>query len=282
MPSRKHPAHEVVERIVRLGRQGIWCAVITGTNFGNIDRQFFQYVSTQAKQRLLALMNRGSEVFGFDDEGQSALRRRREATPQENAVMDEVAVGIRDWLTADCGLHAEIIFDRLNRRKIDLIPLPEWADPPKARIGELLAAVKQRLDAAGVPGGIKGIMDRVAAMGAARGVDLRLTTDVKHVELGLTDKSDSVAYILDSVARPQGISKRDILFLGDEFGPIDEFEGSDLKMFCAPGATFVSVGKEPNGVPEGVFHYGRGVRGFLEVLDRQIRLNDAARKGAGT
>ena len=33
---------------------------------------------------------------------------------------------------------------RLNRRKIDLIPLPEWADPPKAQIDELLAAVEAR------------------------------------------------------------------------------------------------------------------------------------------
>ena len=33
---------------------------------------------------------------------------------------------------------AEIVSQRLNRRKIDLIPEPEWADPPKARIGDLL------------------------------------------------------------------------------------------------------------------------------------------------
>ena len=37
--------------------------------------------------------------------------------------------------------------NRLNRRKIDLIPVPEWADPKKADIGRLLDAVMARLEA---------------------------------------------------------------------------------------------------------------------------------------
>lgn len=275
VPSRQHPAHEVVTRIASLCRRGVWCAVITGTNFDNIDRQFFQFVPVDAKGKLLALMNRGSEVFGFRSGGDAALLYRREATPPENQAMDEIAVAIRGWLLSEYGLETEIIFNRLNRRKLDLIPLPDWADPPKARIGDLLEAVKARLAEAGVVAGIKAIMDRVEQMAAARGIDIRLTTDVKHVELGLTDKSDSVAYILNDVAAPRNIPASEILFLGDEFGPIDEFEGSDFKMFCAPEAVYISVGQEPNGVPDGVFHYGRGVRGFMEILDRQICVRDA-------
>ena len=273
VPSRQHPAHEAVKRVEVLCRHGIWCAVITGTNLDNINRQFFRFVSARAKARLLALMNRGSEAFGFGSKGEAILLHRRKATEEENAAMDEIAMGIRDWLRGEYGLETEIIFDRLNRRKIDLIPLPDWADPPKARIAELLRAVKTRLKDAGVAGGIKGIIDRVEQMAAQRDIDLRLTTDVKHVELGLTDKSDSVAYILDHIAAPRGIPAREILFLGDEFGPIDQFEGSDFKMFCAPGAVYISVGKEPNGVPEGVLHYGRGVPGFMEILDRLIGLD---------
>ena len=59
-------------------------------------------------------------------------------------------------------MRAEIVSDRLNRRKIDLIPEPEWADPPKARIDELLAAVESRLSAAGLDG-----LTEVAALAEA-------------------------------------------------------------------------------------------------------------------
>ena len=80
---------------------------------------------------------------------------------------------------------------RLNRRKIDLIPLPEWSDPPKAEIDRLLAAVEQRLRDAGIAG-----LAEVAALAADVGreaglADPRVTSDAKHVEIGLTDKSDS-------------------------------------------------------------------------------------------
>ena len=44
----------------------------------------------------------------------------------------------------------KVVSERLNRRKVDLIPESEWADPPKARIGELLAAVEARLRARGI------------------------------------------------------------------------------------------------------------------------------------
>jgi len=273
--SRKEPADEVVRRVEPLGGLGVVCAVITGTNIHNLDEPFLQRVRPRCRHHLLACMNRGSEVFGYDADGQRMLLHRREATPAENQAMDSIAVAVRDELREQFGLATEIIFDRLNRRKLDLIPLPEWADPPKARIGELLEAVNARLAGAGLAGGIKRIMDRVERLAAQHGIDIRLTTDVKHVELGLTDKSDSVRYLLDQVAAPRGIAREEIVFLGDEFGPIDGFEGSDFKMVCAPGATFLSVGKEPNGVPQGVLHLGGGIPRFLEFLDHQAALHKA-------
>ncbi len=66
------------------------------------------------------------------------------------------------------------------------------------------------------------------------------------------------------------IKDGDILFLGDEFGQVGGFIGSDSLMMrpeSVKGGLFVSVGKEPNGVPEGVLHYRRGPKGFLEILD---------------
>ena len=58
---------------------------------------------------------------------------------------------------------------------------------------------------------------------------------------------------------------------------MDEFQslaGSDFKMVSpvARGAVYVSVGKEPNGVPDEVMYYGKGTEGFVEIVDGQLAL----------
>src|SRR6185369_16375680 len=143
--------------------------------------------------------------------------------------------------------------DRLNRRKIDLIPTPEWRDPPKNQIAELLGAVEARLRGAGLRHGLREAFEIAEA--AARDVGLeqaKITTDVKTIEIGLTDKTDSMTYLFREIADPLRIAATDVLILGDEFGPIGGFEGSDSKMLAMPEAAravVVSVGPEPGGAP---------------------------------
>jgi len=275
--SREHATDELRDRTEGLARQDIWLAIITGTKFENLVRQYFHLLSPEARHLHIACVNRGSEVFCFSVDGHHEVLHRRTATPRENHAMDRVARAAQAELRDRFGLDTRIVFRRFNRRKLDLIPIPEWADPPKAKIGELLEAVCQRLTAAGIGGGIRQIMDRVGELAKREGIDLRLTSDVKHVELGLTDKSDSMTYLLDAFAPSQGIATEEILMVGDEFGPIDGLEGSDFRTFQPGGPAYVSVGREPNGVPEGVLHVGGGVPMFLAILDHQIALS---REGA--
>ncbi len=274
VPSRRHPADDVIRRVRPLAAAGVTCVVITGTNFSNIDSQFASKLGGPSRRHVYVCANRGSEVFGFGEAGEVQLLHRRQATPEEDRAMDEVATGARDELRDRYGLVTEVIFNRLNRRKLDLIPTPEWADPPKDAIGDLLRAVEARLAHAGVPGGIRGIIGMVEARSQVTGLDLRITTDVKHVEVGLTDKADSVRYVMEELALTGGVSPSEVLFAGDEFGPIEGFEGSDSRMIapCARGAVFASVGREPGGVPQGVIWYGGGAPGFLEILDHQLAL----------
>ena len=84
--------------------------------------------------------------------------------------------------------------------------------------------------------------------------DARITSDVKHIEVGLTDKSDSIAFLMQRLAPARAIRPDEVLIAGDEFGPIAGFEGSDYRMVTrlAAGATMFSVGSEPNGEPTGV------------------------------
>ncbi|HVY47027.1 MAG TPA: glycoside hydrolase family 65 protein, partial [Minicystis sp.] len=101
--------------------------------------------------------------------------------------------------------------------------------------------------------------------------------DVKHVEVGLTDKSDAMRVLFREVAGPLRIRPEDVLVLGDEFGAIAGFEGSDHKMLDVPevaGATVVSVGPEPGGAPDGVLHLGGGPERFCELLERQLALEE--------
>ena len=101
--------------------------------------------------------------------------------------------------------------------------------------------------------------------------DPRITSDVKHVEIGLTDKSDSARWAADWLVL-RGITGQLVLIGGDEFGPIGGATGSDSFMIVdsLSRAPVVSVGVEPGGVPDGVTHLGRGPARFAELLDAQL------------
>ncbi len=216
---------------------------------------------------MLAL-NRGSEVFRVDRDGPRLIQRRT-ATVEEDAALSRAAELTVERLMA-LGVRAQVVSQRLNRRKIDLIPEPDWADPPKARIGELLAAVEARLAAAGIAGLTDAVGIARNAAADAGVADPRVTSDGKHVEIGLTDKSDSARWIIRELWR-SGIAPGQLLIAGDELGPLGGLPGSDSNLLVdAHGVTAISVGVEPGGVPTGVIRLGGGPEMFAAVLEDQI------------
>ena len=108
--------------------------------------------------------------------------------------------------------------------------------------------------------------------------DARVTSDAKHVEIGLTDKSDSARWYLAHLWQ-RGIAREQVLVVGDELGPLGGLPGSDsmLLIDAAASATVASVGVEPGGVPVGVLALGGGPDAFGRLLDRQLALR---RRGA--
>ena len=166
---------------------------------------------------------------------------------------------------------AEIVSQRLNRRKVDVIPEPEWSDPPKARISELLAAVEQRLRDAGLDGLRAAVLIAEEAARAAGLETGKVTSDAKHVEIGLTDKADSARWIFAELWR-RGIHPSQVLVAGDEFGPLGGLAGSDSFLLPseAERAIAVSVGREPTGVPKGVVALGGGPESFVALLHDQL------------
>ncbi len=268
VPDRLGDATMVRELVERLCAAGVEVAVVSGTHVDNVDGQL--RARPPAPGHLVLALNRGSEAYTVDAAGPHLVERRR-ASAEEDAALSTAAELVVERLAAR-GLETEIVSRRLNRRKIDLIPVPEWADPPKARIGALLDAVTRRL----LDAGFSGLPEIVEiAHGAARDAGLgaaKVTSDAKHVEIGLTDKSDSARWLIRDFAR-RGIAPADVLVLGDEFGSLGNLPGSDSLLLVpeAEGAVAASVGMEPTGVPSGVVSLGGGPATFVGLLADQVR-----------
>jgi trehalose/maltose hydrolase-like predicted phosphorylase len=267
VPDRSADATRVRAVVEALCASGLHVGVVSGTHVGNVDGQLAARPSGPGS--LFLCLNRGSEVFTVGRDGPVSVHRRI-ATADEDEALSAAAAATVERL-AERGLRAEIISDRLNRRKIDLIPGPEWADPPKARIDELLSAVESRLSAAGLHGLADVAALAEAAARDARLGDPRVTSDVKHVEIGLTDKSDSAHWLFAQFAR-LGVGPHAVLLGGDEFGPIGGLPGSDSLMLVreAERASAFSVGVEPRGLPPGVLALGGGPGAFLDLLEDQL------------
>jgi kojibiose phosphorylase len=272
-------AARALDRVLAAGSRAV---IITGTSFGNVARQLGGHIAPEHARRLHVATNRGSEVFGFDRRGEPVLLWRRIATPVEEQRLDRITDEVKARLERLSGLTFEVVRDRLNRRKLDLIPEPAWRDPPKSAIAELLAATEARLRGAGLHLGIREAFDLTRQIARELGLDdARVTSDVKHIEIGLTDKADAMAFVLREIAAPLRIAVDDILVIGDEFGSIGGYEGSDSRMLTLEGiagATVVSVGPEPGGAPPGVIHVGGGPARFVTILDHQIEIT--RRRGA--
>ena len=267
VPDRASDATELRELVEGLCEQGFDLVVITGTHVGNVDAPLD--ARPAGPGRLYLCVNRGSEVYAANEAGLELLHRH-EATPEEDAALDAAAQATVEELGRR-RLSAAVVSERLNRRKIDLIPEPEWADPPKARIGELLEAVQNRLHAAGMAGLTEAVEVAVAAATAAGIADPRVTSDAKHVEIGLTDKSDSARWALAELLG-RGVSAGLTLIAGDEFGALGGLPGSDSFLLVPEGeaATVISVGAEPGGAPSPVLTVHGGPEAFVSVLRDQL------------
>ena len=92
----------------------------------------------------------------------------------------------------------------------------------------------------------------------------KITSDAKHVEIGLTDKADFARMVLGAVGardRRRALSSWSVTSSPGSA----TLQGSDSLMIVpeAAGATFVSVGPEPGGVPHGVIPLRGGPSAFL-------------------
>jgi hypothetical protein len=203
-------------------------------------------------------------------QGGPRLLERRVAPTAEESQLDRAAALTVERLR-EHRLETAIVAQRLNRRKIDIIPVAQWADPPKSKIAQLVAAVQDRLREAGIPS-IADVVSVARAAAAEVGLgDARITSDAKHVEIGLTDKADAARWAFGDLWA-HGIAPGEVLIAGDEFGLLGGVPGSDSLMLVAEaqGSVAVTVGAEPFGPPDGVLPLAGGPDSILGVLEDQL------------
>ena len=282
VPDRDTPILELLaalERILKGAR--VICVVVTGTNVDHLLKQGLDTLSRDAKQYLYLCTNRGSEVWAFDVNGKITTLQRRAATPDENAALDRAVARLQSD-TARLGLRTEIISNRLNRRKLDLIPEARWDHPKKAEFADLLRAVTTKLRTAGIRGGLSTLIKDAYRDSQAAGLkSARITTDIKHIEIGLTDKSDSARWAFEHLIVSHAIPVSRVAVLGDEIGPVGGIQGSDalLRIPDLQAGEFFSVGIEPEGVPSWVTHLSGGPRRFIQFLNDQANLRVSLDRG---
>jgi hypothetical protein len=267
VPDRRADAGELRGLAGALCGLGRHLVITSGTHLENVVDQLG--LRPSGPGRLYIDSNRGSETWEIGPDV-PLLRQRRETRPGEDDALDRAAAATVAAL-ARRGLATGAVSTRLNRRKIDLMPGAAWEDPPKSRIGELLAATLDTLHEAGIAS-LHEVCELARSCGREAGLgDPRVTTDAKHVEIGLTDKTDAAREVFPLLAS-LGVPPEQVLVCGDEMGPLGGEPGSDSLMLAGNGARAVaiSVGVEPEGVPLGITRLGGGPARFLEVLRDQL------------
>jgi hypothetical protein len=212
------PLRASVDLLLRLG---VVIMVVSGTKLANIDLWRSSARPGAHRRDLFISTNRGSEMYGFDARCRPVLLWRRAPSRDEDRLLTEVIDAVRNAVVARTGLPVRTVYDRVNRRKLDLAVLAEWRDPPRSAIGEVWRAVEARLRGAGLGGGLREVLALAARVAQEKGLQRAcLTADAKQVEVGLTDKSDAIDWLMRELAWRRRIPSRDLLVVGDEFGPI--------------------------------------------------------------
>ena len=228
VPEARAGASRLRKLLEQAAADGLELAVLSGMDVENVDGQLA--ARPAGPGGLILGLNRGSEVFSVDRNGPQ-LAFRRIATADEDAALSRAAQLTVERLAAR-GLGARIVSERTEP--------PQDRPDPRTRVG----GSARRSDSgaarcggrvglaaagiAGLPEAVKIARDAAAEAGLA---DPRVTSDAKHVEIGLTDKSDSARWIMRWLWA-RGIAPDQVLIAGDELGPLVGLPGSDSPLLA--------------------------------------------------
>jgi trehalose/maltose hydrolase-like predicted phosphorylase len=267
VPDRRAGASPLRKLLEQAAANGLELAVLSAMDIENVDGQLS--ARPAGPGGLILGLNGGSEVFSVDRNGPQ-LAFRRIATADEDAALTRAAQLTMARLVAR-GLGARIASERPDRCRVDLIPEREWQEPLDRSPAEPLAAVQSWLAAAGIAG-LAELLEIANGAAAEAGLaDPRVTIDGKHVEISLTDKSDSVRWVMRWLWA-RGVTPGQVLIATGEIGALVGLLGSDSALLADGGGrpTVASVGLSPSVLPAGVIRLGGGPDALASLLEDQI------------
>ena len=261
------PVRGRVERLCALGAD---VAVVSGASVETVDRQLRARPGIEG--RLFLLLCAGSEVYVVGPGGPRLLERRQAGQEGEEE-LSAAAEAVRSALVAH-GLDVRVDSSRLNRRSIDLVP--GWRGRRNAPPERVRRAVQERLTQAGFTDLDEALSLSRSLAGKIGLMYATITSDVRHIEIGLTDKADSMQWVTRHLLADRDRDPSDLIVISAEFAAAGAVEGRDAPMLVPDleDSLFVSVGAEPAGVPPRIVHLGGGPSRLLELLDAQIDVRE--------
>ncbi|HMD46589.1 MAG TPA: glycosyl hydrolase family 65 protein [Acidimicrobiales bacterium] len=272
VPHDREAQRAVGERLVDLASRGVEVGICTRTALDPLDAALGTRPTGPGRVHVFAEGGDQTFVIGA---GGPELVESRSPSDDEAAAVRRGARQTVDALGAR-GVEATIVADHPGRQVIDLVG---W--DPVTLDGDLTAsaeAVTARLASAGI-GSLATVMALARRESRAAGLrDPRVTSDVVHLEVALTDRSDSARWFADRLGG-LGITGALVLVIGRRFGPAAGAPGADTALLVAElaRAAAVSVGDEPGGVPRGVVALGGGPGRVVELLEAQVERHRARR-----
>ncbi len=273
--SRRDPGEVVAPLMAELLEKGVVLAIISGTTYENVaGGELHKKLPAGALRNLYLGLGRGAFHYGFDQNGQPEQMESRLPDRETLCGIHDACYELHRELLAEAGYETDLVFSRPGYCKLDLLPGHNRMERCFSQPGEL-ALLEKELERHGIRGGLRGLMERLAGLGSRRGIPLRVTTDAKYLEAGLTTKSTNVDVLLRRVVFKRGISVERCCYWGDEFSSFgDGIPGSDSFMITALSGQgdFFDVSPEGTGLPPRVEHRPGGVGRFHEFLREQAGL----------
>ncbi|TXK68101.1 HAD family hydrolase, partial [Paenibacillus sp. N3.4] len=256
---------ELLENEVKL-------VIISGTSYENIaGGKLHELIDRKLLKNLYLGLGRGSFNYGFDEMGNLKILGGVLPKKEEVIKIHEVCFKLHKYLLSKYNYETDIVFSRPGYCKIDLLVGLD-------RQGKLflqpeeIDMVTQRLKFYGYKKGIKGLMDYAGEIGKTVGIDVKVTTDAKYLEVGMSTKGDNVDSLLEEVILSKAIKIEDCCFWGDEFTYLGEgVQGSDAYMITDKSrkGDFFDVSEAPLGLPPEVKAVGGSVNSFLNFLEKR-------------
>ena len=238
---------------------GVDIAVVSGPDVATVDGQL--RARPDVEGRLFLFLSRGSEVYVVGPNGPRLLERRQ-ASGEEEAQLTAAAEALRDELAAaglDVGRRVrspQPAQGRPRRRAGGVAQVGRSGDAPPGRARLAKAGFKD----------VEAVVELARALAREAGLaHPGIASDGRHIEIGLTDKSDSMRYVLRWLIHERGREPADCSSSATSSGRSADGDGSDHLTLIPElrRSTFVSVGVEPDGVPPRVLHVGGGPEEFL-------------------